>query len=69
MVTRLQVTYKNPEIDDELDKKFLNFLNALDFICVGRAYHPVLFTRDLFFERQTKENIKEEAKTMEEVVA
>lgn len=55
MVTRLQVTYKNPETDSELDKKILEFLNTLDFICIGRAYHPVLFTRDLFFERQSKE--------------
>jgi len=65
MVTRLQVTYKNPEVDDELDREILNFLNKLDFICVGRAYHPVLFTRDLFFERQTKE--KEDIKSKEEV--
>ena len=67
MVTRLQVTYKNQEIDGELDKKFLKFLNSLDFICVGRTYHPVLFTRSLFFEKQTKSKVEE--KVMEEVMS
>ena len=50
MVTRLQVTYKSPEIDDELDKKILNFFNKLDFVCIDRAYIPMIFRRELHFE-------------------
>jgi len=38
MVTRLQITYQSPEIDDELDKNFLEFLNSLDFVCINREY-------------------------------
>lgn len=55
MVTRLQVTYKSPEIDRELDKKIVEFLGTLDFICIDKDYIPTLFRRAIFFERRTKE--------------
>jgi len=69
MVTRLQVTYRGTEVDRMLDFKILEFFNRLSFICVNRLFHPMEFRRELYFEKQTKENIKEEAKIMEEVVA
>ena len=62
-VTRLQVTYKSPEIDEELDKKILEFFNTLDFVCIDRAYHYIIYRRDLFFE--THSEIEEEAKIKE----
>lgn len=55
MVTRLQVTYRSPEVDVELDKKILEFFNSLDFVCTDRLYHSILFQRDIFFERQGEE--------------
>ena len=54
-VSRLQVTYKSPEVDEELDKKILEFFNTLDFICIDREYHFIAYKRELFFERQTEE--------------
>ena len=52
-VSRLQVTYKSPEIDEELDKKILDFFNSLDFICIDRAYMSMDFRRDIFFEKHS----------------
>jgi len=52
-VSRLQVTYKSPEVDEELDKKILEFFNTLDFICIDRAYMPMIFRRDIFFEKHS----------------
>ena len=54
-VSRVDVTYKSPKIDEELDKKILDFFNKLDFICIDRAYMPMLGRRQLDFERHTKE--------------
>lgn len=68
-VTRLQVTYKSPEVDEELDRKILEFFNTLDFTCIDRAYHPLIWRRDIFFETQEEiEADRKIAKTMEEVV-
>ena len=61
-VSRLQVTYKSPEIDEELDKKILNFFNSLDFICIDRAYHSIIFRRDIFFEKHSGDFTIEGAK-------
>ena len=55
MVTRLSVVYKNPEVDEELDKKILEFFNKLDFVCINRGYSHLTFERQLDFEKQTKE--------------
>ena len=69
MVTRLQVTYKSPEVDKELDKKILKFFNTLDFVCIDRAYHSIIWRRDIFFEIQGEIDADEKiAKTMEEVM-
>ena len=62
MVTRLQVTYTSPEIDEELDKKILEFFNKLDFICINREYNHLTLTRGLSFERQTNEETAKEAR-------
>lgn len=50
-VSRLQVTYSSPEVDEELDKKILEFFNLLDFVCIDRKYHCIAYKRELFFER------------------
>lgn len=68
MVTRLQVTYKSPEVDEELDKKILDFLNKLDFICIDRQYAPMIWRRDIFFEKQSEIDADGKiVKTMKEV--
>jgi len=54
-VSRVQVTYKSPEVDEELDKKILEFFNTLDFVCIDRKYHCIAYIREIFFERQTNE--------------
>ena len=67
-VTRVQVTYKSQEIDEELYKKILGFFNNLDFICIDRAYHSIIFRRDIFFEKQSEIDADRKiAKTMKEV--
>ena len=68
MVTRLQVTYRSTEVDDELDKKILEFFNTLDFICIDRVYHSIILRRDIFFEKQTEIDAdKKIERTMKEV--
>jgi len=59
-VSRLQVTYKSPEVDEELDGKILEFFNTLDFVCIDRAYHSIIWRRDIFFE--THSEIEEDKK-------
>ena len=58
-VTRLQVIYKSPEVDVELDKKIVEFFNTLDFTCIDRVYHSIILRRDIFFEMHTKEEVDE----------
>ena len=55
MVTRLQVTYRSPEVDDELDKKILEFFNTLDFVCIDRTYFDLILRREIFFEKHSRE--------------
>lgn len=55
MVTRLQVVYRSPEIDEDLDKKILKFFNSLDFVCIDNKYLPLILRRELWFEKQSKE--------------
>ena len=57
-VTRLQVTYRSPEVDDKLDKKILQFFNKLDFVCVNREYNHLIWERRLDFEKHTNEVIE-----------
>ena len=67
-VSRLQVTYKSPEVDEELDKKILEFFNTLDFVCIDRAYHSIIWRRDIFFEIQSEiEADKKIAERMEAI--
>jgi len=63
-VSRLQVTYRSPEVDEELDKKILEFFNTLDFTCIDRAYSCMTYTRDIFFEKQTKERVDDSTRTL-----
>ena len=67
MVTRLQVTYKSSYVDDELDKKILNFFNRLDFVCIDRAYIPIEWRRQLDFERHSKEMEEDGSKRNQKV--
>jgi len=53
--TRLQVVYRSPEIDEDLDKKILEFLNTLDFICIGKIYNLLTFERIISFEKQNRD--------------
>jgi len=55
MVTRLKVSYNNLEVDNELDRKILEFFNTLDFICIHREYDHMTLKRWLIFEKQSKE--------------
>ena len=67
-VSRLQVTYRSPEVDEELDKKILEFFNSIDFICIDRVYIPMIFRRDIFFETQGEiEADKKIEETMEKL--
>jgi len=67
-VSRLQVTYRSPEVDEELDKKILEFFNTLDFVCIDRAYHSIIWRRDIFFEIQSEiEADKKIAERMEAI--
>ena len=53
-VSRVNITYKSPEIDEELDKKILEFFNTLDFVCIDRSYMPMIWRRQIDFEKHTK---------------
>ena len=64
-VSRVDVTYKSPEIDEELDKKILDFFNKLDFICINRAYMSMLWRRQLDFEKHTREEADEGERSKE----
>jgi len=68
MVTRAQVTYRSPDIDKELDKKIIEFFNALDLTCIDRVFHSIIERRDIFFEshEEIKAN-KKIAKNMQEI--
>jgi len=55
MVTRLHVTYRNMDIDEDLEKKILKFFNLLSFVCVNRDHSQMTFRRVLTFEKRTKE--------------
>ena len=54
-VSRLQVTYKSPEIDVELDKKIENFFESIGFRRWASGYDLLSFERDIAFERRTEE--------------
>ena len=66
-VSRLEVTYRCPEIDEELDKKILEIFNTLDFVCIDRSYSPMLYSRLLMFERHTKEVDEKMSKRMQDI--
>ena len=55
MVTRLHVTYRNMDIDNELEKKIFKFLNSLDFVCINREHSEITWRRVLTFEKHTKQ--------------
>ena len=57
MVTRLQVTYRSQYVDEDLDKKILEFFNKLDFVCINRDYNHLTWQRELDFERHNKETV------------
>ena len=65
-VTRLQVVYKSPEVDVELDKKIIEFFNKLDFTCIDRVYHSIIFRREIFFETQGEIEANKEMRAMKE---
>lgn len=49
-VSRINITYKCKDIDEELDKKVVEFFNSLDFVCVDKVFHSIIWRRDMFFE-------------------
>ena len=59
MVTRLQVMYRSPAYDDQLDIKIIEFFNTLNFVCVNRDYNHLTWERKLDFEKHTKDVGKE----------
>jgi len=68
MVSRLQVTYKSPEIDTSLDDKILKIFNILGFTRINQVYNSITFRRDIFFESQGEIDADIEIeKTMKEV--
>ena len=64
-VTRLEVTYRSPEVDKEFDKKILELFNTLDFVCIERSYSLRIYSRLLMFERHTKEEVDEGSRSKE----
>ena len=61
MVTRLQVTYKSPEIDIEFDKEITKFFESIGFRRWASGYDLLSFERDIAFER-TEEVVGDESK-------
>lgn len=58
-VTRLQVIYRSPEIDVDLDKRIEKIFESIGFKRWASGYDLLAFKRDIAFEKVEEEKVEE----------